>query len=119
MRSLVVLFIRLVPLIAVTLFVPLVAAADQPLNVVLIVADDLGWMDLGCYGSKFHRTPNLDRLASGGRRFTQAYAASPVCSPTRSALMTGKHPARLHLTDWLPGRADRPSQKLRRPPIRQ
>jgi arylsulfatase A len=93
-------------------------ADDRP-NVVLIVADDLGGMDLGCYGSQFHRTPNLDRLASGGRRFAQAYAASPVCSPTRSALMTGKHPARLHLTDWLPGRPDRPSQKLRRPPIRQ
>ena len=95
-----------------------VAAADRP-NVVLIVADDLGGVDLGCYGSKFHRTPNLDRLASEGKRFTRAYSASPVCSPTRSALMTGKHPARLHLTDWLPGRPDRPSQKLLRPAIRQ
>ena len=93
-------------------------AADGP-NVVLIVADDLGWADLGCYGSKFHRTPNLDKLAAEGRRFAQAYSASPVCSPTRSALMTGKHPARLHLTDWLPGRTDRPSQKLLRPAIRQ
>ncbi len=93
-------------------------AADRP-NVVLIVADDLGWADLGCYGSKFHRTPNLDRLASRGKRFTQAYSASPVCSPTRSALMTGKHPARLHLTDWLPGLADQPSQKSLQPVIRQ
>ena len=93
-------------------------AQEKP-NVVLIVADDLGWADLGCYGSKFYKTPNLDKLASQGKRFTQAYSASPVCSPTRSALMTGKHPARLHLTDWLPGRTDRPAQKLLRPTIRQ
>src|SRR5258708_2427721 len=92
---------------------------DARPNVVLIVADDLGWADPGCYGSKFHRTPHLDRMAAEGRRFTQAYAASPVCSPTRAALMTGKHPARLRLTDWLPGRGDRPSQKLSRPDIRQ
>lgn len=93
-------------------------ANDRP-NVILIVADDLGWADLGCYGSRFHQTPNLDRLAAGGQRFTQAYAACCVCSPTRAALMTGKHPARLHLTDWLPGRPDRPDQKLKRPAIRQ
>src|SRR3954447_10591023 len=94
-------------------------AADDHPNVVLIVADDLGWADLGCYGSTFHRTPHLDRLAAEGRRVTQAYAACPVCSPTRAALMTGKPPARLHLTDWLPGRPDRPDQKLRRPAFRQ
>ena len=88
-------------------------------NVVLIVADDLGGADLGCYGSKFHRTPALDQLAASGVRFTDAYAACPVCSPTRAALMTGKVPARLNLTDWLPGRADRPDQMLRRPIIRQ
>ncbi|HVX15758.1 MAG TPA: sulfatase-like hydrolase/transferase [Pirellulales bacterium] len=85
----------------------------------MIVADDLGWADLGCYGSTFHRTPQLDQLAAGGRKFKQAYAACPVCSPTRAALMTGKHPARLHLTDWLPGRPDMPSQRLLRPPFRQ
>jgi arylsulfatase A-like enzyme len=95
------------------------ATTDAPPNVVLIVADDLGWADLGCYGSTFYRTPNLDRLAREGCRFTQAYAACPVCSPTRAALMTGKHPARLQLTDWLPGRPDRPDQKLLRPPLRQ
>ena len=88
-------------------------------NVVLIVADDLGGMDLGCYGSKFHRTLALDKLAASGVRFTDAYAACPVCSPTRAALMTGKVPARLHLTDWLPGRPDRPDQILRRPTICQ
>lgn len=86
-------------------------------NIVLILADDLGWADLGCYGSTYHRTPNLDRLAASGLRFTDAYAAAPVCSPTRAALMTGKYPARLNLTDWLPGRPDRPDQQLLRPTI--
>jgi arylsulfatase A len=94
-------------------------AADTRPNVVLIVADDLGGADLACYGSRFHHTPSLDRLAASGRRFTQAYAACPVCSPTRAAIMTGKYPARLHLTDWVPGRPDRPDQKLRRPALRQ
>jgi arylsulfatase A len=93
-------------------------ADDRP-NVVLIVADDLGWADLSCYGSKFHRTPNLDRLASQGKRFTQAYSASPVCSPTRAALMTGKHPARLHLTEWLPGQDNQDSQKYHQPVTRR
>ena len=62
-------------------------------NVVLILIDDLGWTDLCCYGSTFHETPNLDHLASRGVRFTQAYAASPLCSPTRASILTGKHPA--------------------------
>ncbi len=96
----------------------LAARAERP-NVVLIVIDDLGWADLGCYGSTYHRTPNIDALARRGMRFTNGYAACPVCSPSRAALLTGKSPARLHLTDWLPGRTDRPSQKLRRPVIRQ
>lgn len=103
-------------LFALTTTIPALAARP---NVVLIVADDLGGMDLGCYGSKFHRTPHLDQLAAEGVRFTQAYAACPVCSPTRAAIMTGKYPARLHLTDWLPGRGDRPDQQLNRPEIRQ
>jgi arylsulfatase A-like enzyme len=89
------------------------------LNVVIILADDLGWADLGCYGSKFHRTPNLDKLAGAGLRFTNGYAACPVCSPTRAALMTGKYPARLGLTDWLPGRPDRTDQRLLRPSLPQ
>jgi arylsulfatase A-like enzyme len=84
-------------------------------NVVFILADDLGWADLGCYGSKFYETPNLDRLAQRGMRFTEAYAAANVCSPTRAALLTGKSPARLQLTDWLTGRPDQPDQKLNRP----
>ncbi len=73
-------------------------------NFVFVLVDDLGWRDLGCYGSTFHDTPNLDRLATGGVRFTNAYAACPVCSPTRASIMTGKYPARIQLTDWIPGR---------------
>ena len=86
---------------------------NKPPNVVFILVDDLGWADLACYGSTFHETPNLDQLAAEGLLFTDAYAASPVCSPTRAALMTGKHPARINITDWIPGmsstRAENPS----------
>ena len=81
-------------------------AADQPErrpNVILFLIDDLGWTDLGCFGSDFYETPNIDRLARRGMRFTDAYAACTVCSPTRAAVMTGKYPARLHLTDWISG----------------
>ena len=88
-------------------------------NIILVVADDLGSSDLRSYGSDFHRTPNLDGLAARGIKFTNAYAASPVCSPSRASLLTGKHPARLHLTDWLPGREDSATQKLLRPTIRR
>ena len=68
-----------------------------------LVADDLGWTDLACYGSRFYETPNIDRLARDGMKFTQAYSACTVCSPTRAAILTGKYPARLHITDWIPG----------------
>lgn len=90
------------------------AASDRPLNFIFILVDDWGWTDLGCYGSSFYETPNLDRLASQGARFTQAYSACTVCSPTRAAVMTGKYPARLHLTDWIKGHV-RPHAKLRVP----
>jgi len=91
-------------------------AADAPKpNFVFILIDDMGWKDLGCYGSTFNETPNIDKLAAQGMRFTNAYAAAPVCSPTRASILTGKYPARLHLTDFLSGRADRPSQELLRP----
>jgi arylsulfatase A-like enzyme len=73
-------------------------------NVIFILLDDYGYMDLGCYGSKYYETPNIDRLASEGVRFTDAYAACPVCSPTRAALMTGKYPVNTGVTDWIPGR---------------
>ena len=75
-------------------------AAEKP-NIVFVLADDLGWSELGCYGNTFHETPNLDRMAKEGMRFTQAYAAAPVCSPYRAALLTGYYPARLGITDYL------------------
>lgn len=86
-------------------------------NVILILADDLGINDLHCYGRTDHLTPHLDRLAAEGMRFTCAYTAQPICSPSRAALMTGKAPARLHLTNFLPGRPDASSQKLLQPRI--
>ncbi len=75
----------------------------QKPNVVFILVDDLGWTDLGCYGTSFYDTPHLDELAGESIRFTNAYAASPVCSPTRASIMTGKHPSRVGITDWIPG----------------
>ncbi len=95
------------------------AAAAEKTNIVFILIDDLGYKDLGCYGSTFYRTPHIDRLASESLKFTDAYAACPVCSPTRASILTGRYPARFNLTDWLPGRPDRPDQKLRRPVLRQ
>lgn len=100
-------------------FLSATAMAADPVkpNIVLVLADDLGINDLHCYGRKDHRTPRLDALAAAGARFTTAYTAQPICSPSRAALMTGKCPARLHLTNYLPGRADAPSQKLLQPVI--
>ena len=77
--------------------------ADAPPNIVLLLVDDLGWTDLGCYGSDYYRTPHIDALATRGMRFTQNYAACPVCSPTRASILTGRHPVRVDVTDWLPG----------------
>lgn len=73
-------------------------------NIVFILVDDLGWIDTGCYGSKYYETPNIDKLAAEGIRFTNAYAACAVCSPTRAAVMTGRYPARLGVTDWIRSR---------------
>ena len=72
-------------------------------NVLFILVDDLGYKDLGCYGSEFYETPNLDRLASEGVMFTNAYTPNPVCSPTRASIMTGKYPSRVRITDWIKG----------------
>src|SRR5258708_2156404 len=88
-------------------------------NIVFILADDLGIHDLGCYGRKDQPTPNLDKLAKQGMRFTSAYSAASICSPTRAAIMTGKAPARLKLTTFLPGRPDAVSQLLLHPAINQ
>ena len=84
----------------------------RPPNVVFFLVDDLGWSDLGTYGSTFYETPHIDRFANEGVKFTSAYAACHVCSPTRSSILTGKYPARTGLTDWLPGRRDFPFQRL-------
>ncbi|MBN1107222.1 MAG: sulfatase, partial [Bacteroidales bacterium] len=78
-------------------------SSEKP-NVVFILLDDMGYTDLGCYGSTFYETPNIDRLASEGIRFTDAYASCPVSSPTRSSVMTGKYTVRTGITDWIPGR---------------
>lgn len=84
------------------------------LNVVVILTDDLGWTDLGCFGSKFYETPHIDRLASQGMKFTDAYSSCTVCSPTRASLLTGQYPARLRITDWIAGHK-RPFAKLNVP----
>ncbi len=86
----------------------------RPPNIILFLVDDWGWTDAGCYGNTFYETPHIDRLAAEGMKFTQAYAACTVCSPTRAAFMTGKYPARLHLTDFIPG-MNRPFAKLKVP----
>ncbi|MGA0134669.1 MAG: sulfatase [Opitutales bacterium] len=102
-------------LLAALLCCPLMA--QQPTggpNVIVILVDDWGTTDLSCYGSKLYETPNIDRLAAEGVKFTTAYSACTVCSPTRAALMTGKYPARLHLTDWIAGHG-RPYAKLKIP----
>jgi arylsulfatase A-like enzyme len=115
MKHTLLVLLALLPLSALPAASP--AKAQARPNFVFILADDLGRNDLGCYGSSFYETPHLDQLAAKGMRFTDAYAACSVCSPTRASILTGKYPARLHLTDWLPGRVDRPDQKLKRPAI--
>lgn len=96
--------------------------SSQHLNVIMIIADDLGWTDLGIYGSDLHETPHLDRLARENVRFSQFYAAAPVCSPTRASIMTGLYPARLHMTTHFENSGDyketssfNSGQKLKKP----
>lgn len=81
-------------------------------NIVFFLVDDLGWSDLGYEGSSFYETPNIDKFARENVSFSNAYAASHVCSPSRASVISGQYPARLHLTDWLPGRENYPFQKL-------
>ncbi len=97
---------------------------NPPPNFLFILVDDLGYKDLGCYGSTFYDTPNLDRLAGSGMQFMQGYAAHPVCSPTRAAIMTGQNPARVGITDWIPGGAGKigrliPPRDLNQLPLEQ
>ena len=91
---------------------------DAAPNIIFILVDDMGIADLGCYGNDFHETPHIDKLADEGIQFINAYASSPVCSPTRASLLTGKNPASLNLTDWIPGKPSWPSEKLMAPEFR-
>ncbi len=75
----------------------------RPKNIVFFLVDDLGWADVGCNGSAFHETPHIDALAQSGMRFTNGYAAASICSPTRASILTGRHPVRVGITDWIPG----------------
>lgn len=97
---------------------------ENPPNIILFVVDDLGYSDLACYGNQLVETPNIDRLAQEGVQFTSAYASCTVCSPTRAALMTGKNPVAVNITDWIPGHQDarggpRPNEKFIVPRIDQ
>ena len=97
------------------LFYSMTTHADKQTNFLFFLVDDMGWADIGANGSKFHETPHIDRLAKSGMRFTQGYAAGSVCSPTRASIMTGKHPVRVDITDWIPGQSNRPSNPLLHP----
>ena len=97
----------LVALALLTLPAGVSAQEQAPPNVVVVLVDDLGWTDLSCQGSRVYETPNIDRLATEGIRFTDAYAACSVCSPTRAALLTGRSPARTGITDWIRARFQR------------
>jgi arylsulfatase A-like enzyme len=88
-------------------------AAERP-NVVFFLVDDLGWTDLGCFGSSFYDTPHVDALAKSGMRFTNAYAACPVCSPTRASILTGRYPSRTGITDYINAGGGNQPQKWRR-----
>ena len=92
-------------------------SAPKPWNFVFLLADDLGWADLACYGGDLHETPNLDRLAKESVRFTDAYTAAPVCTPTRASIMTGKTPARLHMTIWREASGNPPLKRKVVPPV--
>src|SRR5699024_6605138 len=113
-------------MIGLSVCIPFLLFAQKTLysskpNIIFILTDDLGWKDLSCYGSTFDETPNLDRLASEGMLFTDAYASSNVCSPSRSSIMTGQYPVRTGITDWIMGRQNTkgpmPYDKLLSPPF--
>ncbi|MBN2281156.1 MAG: sulfatase [Candidatus Marinimicrobia bacterium] len=96
-------FLKSLVVTAAATSLPLATTIRRKPNIIMILVDDLGWTDLGCFGSDFYETPNIDQIARRGVRFSNAYAACTVCSPTRASLLTGKYPARLHVTDWIHG----------------
>ncbi|MDG2286822.1 MAG: sulfatase-like hydrolase/transferase, partial [Alphaproteobacteria bacterium] len=93
----------IVPCLVQQLLLTSISAAETPQrpNVLFILADDLGWRDLSVEGSTFYESPNIDRIANSGMRFTQGYAGCQVCSPSRATIMLGKNPARHGITDWI------------------
>ena len=110
MRSL-----RYLSVLFIVLYNGLTVQAAKQTNFLFFLVDDMGWADIGANGSTFHETPHIDRLAKSGMRFTQGYAAGSVCSPTRASIMTGKHPVRVDITDWIPGQSNRPTNPLLHP----
>ena len=98
--------LRLLPLLVL-----FISCAEKKENFVFILVDDLGWSDLGYMGSTFYETPNIDLLSQESIQFSNAYASGSVCSPSRAAIMTGRHPARVGITDWIPGN-DKQNEKL-------
>ena len=101
--------------ILLILLIAFSATAKKKTNFVFFLVDDMGMMDLGTYGSNFHETPNIDKLAKTGMKFNYGYAACPVCSPTRASIMTGRHPVRVDITDWIPGSSNNKKNKLLHP----
>jgi arylsulfatase A-like enzyme len=91
---------------AIAVLCSTISAGDRP-NVIVLLCDDLGYGDLKCYGHPDVITPNLDKLAAGGMRLTNCYSASPVCSPSRAGLLTGRTPNRLGIRDWIPAMANK------------
>ena len=98
---------HLLPILCAIAALSSFARATNHPNVIVILVDDMGWMDLSCQGSDYYRTPSIDRLATEGMRFTNGYAACAVCSPTRAALQTGRYPHRIGVTDWIRSRFQR------------
>lgn len=101
----------LLTLLLLPVIAPAADSADRP-NILFFLVDDLGWADTGAWGSQFYETPNIDALAASGMKFTSAYAACPVCSPTRASILTGRHPVRVGITDWIKGR---PTSRVKNP----
>jgi len=107
-------FLKTMALTAAAVSIPFAKTRHRKPNIIMILVDDLGWTDLGCFGSDLYKTPKIDKIARQGVRFSDAYAACTVCSPTRASLLTGKYPARLHVTDWIYGE-NRQQEKLINP----
>ena len=95
--------IKLAYIFTIIFFAAATARGDDRPNFLFFLVDDLGWADVGCNGSTFYQTPHIDSLATSGTRFTNGYAAASICSPTRASILTGRHPVRVNITDYIPG----------------